>query len=89
MAKVSDYAEYTKSLVGYSEGLLIAFPPVNADGTPNQEAQDKAVQGVIAALSAAGCFSIPGATADKVASLGKDLVLLIQDYKTATRKSVL
>jgi hypothetical protein len=89
MAKVSDYAEYPKSLIGYTDGLLQALPPLNADGTPNQEAQDKAVQGLVDAMASAGIFRIPDVTPEKVAGLAKTLVATVQAYKTATGRTVL
>jgi hypothetical protein len=90
MAKVSDYAAYTLSLIGYTEGLLEAFPATNADGSINQEAQDKAVQQVVATMASSGLFQIPGGVSvEKATALAQALVATIQAYKTATSKTVL
>ena len=47
-------------LVGISSAVADAMPPTNADGTPNQAAQDNANQATIAAANKTDFTSPPG-----------------------------
>jgi hypothetical protein len=49
-------------LVGVSSAVADAMPPTNADGTPNQTAQDNAVTQTVAAANHLGITSTPAGT---------------------------
>src|SRR5580692_6521881 len=49
-------------LVGVSSAVADAMPPTNADGTPNQTAQENAVTQTVAAATHLGLASLPTGT---------------------------
>lgn len=89
LMSVTDAANNIITLVGSVEGVMIAFPAVNEDGTPNQPAQDAAIAAMVASLVNSGVFQLStNVTIAQVQSFAPMLVKLMSDYKAATTKTI-
>lgn len=84
---LSTSSSQIQQLIGTIDGLEVAFPATNADGTSNQGAQTQAVVDAVKVAVSSGAFSVPpGTTADQIANFAQGLVLVVATYKAATKK---
>lgn len=84
------FGQQIQQAVSTIDGIGMSFPATNADGSPNQQAQNDAVAGAFAALQAAGLqVNIPGIDPAKLVTLVEALIPVINAYKKATNRPTL
>lgn len=90
LLSVSQAANNIIQLVGSVEGILVAFPATNADGSANVAAQNQAIVDTVNSLVSSGLFPLPdGVTLAQIQAFAPLLVKLIDNYKLATKKTEL
>lgn len=78
-------------LLGALEALVMSFPPSNADGSPNYQAQTDAIYGLLDGLWSNQFPALvqSGLELPQVKAVAMTLVNVIEKYKAATSRPTL
>lgn len=78
-----------KQLYAFLDATAAAFPPTNADGTPNAAAQSAAASAIVGSAVTAGLVALSGATPAQIGALAVQLLNVITAYEAATKRPTL